>query len=217
MKTTRIVVIGAEHIGAALLPPLCRVLNYRSETYRLGRAMVLVVDPTQAESNMASLRKDFEDIDLAARQTHLDQGNVAELIPEKAVVFCCSPNMATVKVISDHCETLRNVTAIRGGCGFMQGVVQVFVRQKNKSITLPFTNRNHPEVSSPRDDDDPGPQTILTNCFVASVMLNAFHALLLDCIEEFDEEYIDVVSLQARSYNRRLKPSTTASDPCPRP
>jgi len=197
-----IVVIGVERLSAPLLPPLCRVLNDGSEMYRFDRPSVLVVDATQAESAAANLHREFHDIGFAACQAKVTEENVAELTPEGAVVFCCVNNLATVKIISDHCSKLRNVTAIRGGCGFLDGMIQVFARREGKNITLPIANEYHPELDAPKDEDCSGPQLVITNFAVASMMLNAFHAVLTDRIS-YSEAYLDVVSQNVRSFERR--------------
>lgn len=196
------VVIGVEHIGACLLPALCQVLAYGSQIYRFDRASLLIADPIQADSVTSGLRREFESLELAAVQTTLTGEKVAELIPQNSVVFCCTSNLQTVRIVSDHCEKLSDVTAIRGGCDLTDGAIQMFARRKARNVTLPFANPYHPELQKPKADDFDYPQLLITNFAIASLMLNAFHAYLTDQLGQYDEAYLDVTTQRVRSSKR---------------
>jgi hypothetical protein len=207
MKTIHVVVIGVEGIGSALLEPLCRILNYGSKVYRFNKATLLIADPSVTESMAARVRQDFENTELSIQKTAVHEGNVADVIADGTVVFCCVTNLATAKIVSDHCATLKNVTAIRGGCDLSDGLIQVFVRRKGKAVTLPFVNEYHPELANPNDEDGRGPQLVVTHLAVASLMLNTFHAFLIDQLGNYDDVYVDVREQRVRPASRHSHPS----------
>jgi hypothetical protein len=98
------------------------------------------------------------------------------------VVLACTSNHATLKLMSDHVQTLANVTVIAGGCDYLDGAVKLFVRRKGKSLTLPLANHYHPELLKPTDRN-PGelavdetmpaspPKAVVNVNMVAAVML----------------------------------------------
>ena len=118
--------------------------------------------------------------------------NVAELIKPGDHVLLCVDNHATRKLVSDHCETLDNITLVSGGNDGVDppkewgtyGNVQVMICRKGAPITASLA-RFHPEIAAP---DGPlptvhctgmvasTPQILFANLAVASALLNAFFA-----------------------------------------
>ncbi|RLT17430.1 MAG: hypothetical protein DWI28_06185 [Planctomycetota bacterium] len=133
------------------------------------------------------------------------EGNAVRHIEEGDVVLACTRNHATLKLISDHVETLANVTVVAGGCDYLDGAVKFFIRRKGKNLTLPLANHYHPEIQKP-SDRNPGdlaegetmpaspPQAVVNVNMVAAVMLAVLRRLLME--EFFDpcEFYIDAAT-----------------------
>ncbi len=168
--------IGVGGIGCALLPHLCRYLNYGSPSPGAGdgasgapgpRARVTVVDGdtfearnaarqafgaagNKARVKAAELAREFHALSLRAEPEFIHEANAASIIGEADVVFLAVDNHRTRKVVSDHCRTLRNVVLISGGNDLTDGNVQVYVRREGQDVTLPLT-RFHPEIADPRD------------------------------------------------------------------
>lgn len=133
---------------------------------------------------------------------YLVPANAGRIIEEGDVVLACTRNTATLKLISDHVETLANVTVVAGGCDYLDGAVKFFVRRKGKSLTLPLANHYHPELLKPTDRN-PGelavdetmpaspPQAIVNVNMVAAVMLAALRRLMMDDFFDPCEFYIE--------------------------
>ena len=113
-------------------------------------------------------------------------GNIADLIADHEIVLVSVNNCASLKLISDHGEKLKNVAIIAGRCDWTQGVVNVFLRRNGKNLTPPLANRYHPDILEPKDRN-PGelsqterklanhePISIVTTNMVASLMLVLF-------------------------------------------
>ena len=167
-------VIGVGGIGCALLPHLCRYLNYGSPYPGDGdggapgpRARVTLVDGddfeernaarqafgaagNKARVKAAELAREFEALSLRSVPEYIHEGNAASLIGEGDVVFLAVDNHRTRKVVSDHCHTLRSAVLISGGNDLTDGNVQVYERRDGRDVTLPLT-QFHPEIAEPRD------------------------------------------------------------------
>lgn len=114
----------------------------------------------------------------------------------------CTRNTATLKLISDHVETLANVTVVAGGCDYLDGAVKFFVRRRGKSLTLPLANHYHQELLKPTDRN-PGevavdetmpesPSKAIVNInMVAAVMLAVLRRLLTEDFFDPCEFYIE--------------------------
>ena len=225
-------VIGAGGIGGALLPVLCRVLNYGTAAFEFADVEIGVVDGdkfeisnaqrqafpelgNKADVTVAELEEDFNNLFIRSMPFYVNQDNIGRIIEEGQVVFACVDNHATRKLISDHCETLKNVTVISGGNDYSDGNIQVFIRRDGKNVTLPLANKYHPEIQEPNDEnpsdlaDREGclelapsdPQLLIANFAIASLMLNAFHALVINKLD-YDEVYKDIITNNASAKKR---------------
>ncbi|MCX6809728.1 MAG: hypothetical protein NTZ65_03215 [Candidatus Berkelbacteria bacterium] len=115
---------------------------------------------------------------------------------------------------SDHCRKhLDNVVLISGGNELTHGNVQIYVRQNGKDLTLPLDNKYHDEIKNP-DDHNPAdagceelvqsePQLIITNNFVATMMLCLFYSVVICGNDPGDEIYCDVLTCNARAETQR--------------
>lgn len=124
---------------------------------------------------------------------YVGRENLSRLIREGDIVFLCVDNHPTRRLISEHCETLPNVTLFSGGNDGVEppdrrgtyGNVQAFIREQGESRTMPIT-RLHPEIRNATGDLPGGPncgqlalsspQILMANLAVASHLLNAFFA-----------------------------------------
>lgn len=213
MKKLHVKVIGAGGIGTCLLPNLCRLLSYGSSIYRFDDADVAIIDGDQYEEgnrphqhfcklgNKADvttecLKEDFPNLVLTANPTYIDQGNIGTLISDGDIVFLCVDNHKTRNLVGHFCEKeLKNVVLISGGNAFIDGNVQVYVKQDGQDQTSPL-DRYHPEIAFPQDRH-PGepvqregclkqrlydPQSLIANNMAAALMLNAFHGWLVESL-----------------------------------
>ena len=97
---------------------------------------------------------------------YLGEGRGEKVLPvngivgDKAVVFLCVDNHKSRKLMSDHCDSLPNVSLISGSNdGESLGFVQVHIRRNGRDITPPISFQ-HPEIASP---DDTSPEDRLRN------------------------------------------------------
>jgi hypothetical protein len=200
----QIVVIGIDHVGAIFVPQICQLLTSGREPYLLNQPLLTLVASHGVEVLADKCRSQFGQLEIAPRQTAVTPESAPELVLEDAVVFCCDQSRATARVISDHCSTLRNVTAIRCGCGGDNGAIHVFVRRNGENITPPFVNDFHANLAAPSDDGLER-QFIVTNVAVASLMLNALHGLLIGRLGEYDEAYVNVTEQTVRRVKLPVK------------
>lgn len=163
-------VIGSGGIGLALLPHLCRVLNYGSTVYQFDFAELTLVDGdsyeernrdrqqfsnigNKAEVTVENLKKEFENVDFFSKSFYITKDNIGDVIVENDLVFSCVDNHATRKLISQHCRGLKNVTVISGGNNMIDGNVQVYIRQDGQDLTLPLDSDFHKEIQNPNDEN----------------------------------------------------------------
>jgi len=138
--------------------------------------------------------------------------NVAEIIKSGDCVFLCVDNHATRKLVSDHCQTLRDVVLISGGNdGVDEGLrgtygnVQVYLREEWDDLTAPLT-QFHPEIASPQDKAPHEmdclelaaagiPQITMVNMTVAAWMVNSLMRLMMPVEGErmWDEVCFDII------------------------
>ncbi|MBI4796495.1 MAG: ThiF family adenylyltransferase, partial [Deltaproteobacteria bacterium] len=194
--------IGIGGIGCALLPFLCRYLQYSGEKARItlidGDRFERVNASRQAfgrlgnkaEVKAQELAQEFENLSLRAAPEFVTLENVSRLIREGDVIFLMVDNHASRKLVSDHAATLPEVTLISGGNDFVDGNVQVYLRREGRDLT-PSLSRYHPEIAQPQDRNPAelsceelmaagAPQLLFTNLMVASMMLNVFYAFTRD-------------------------------------
>lgn len=215
--------IGIGGIGCALLPFLCRYLQYSGQ-----KARVTLVDgdhfersnaPRQAflklgnkaEVKARELAQEFENLSLRAVPEFVTAANLARLLKEGDVVLLMVDNHASRKLVSEHAAGLAAVTLISGGNDFVDGNIQVYRRRQGQDLT-PSLSRYHPEIAHPQDRNPAelsceelmaagAPQLLFTNLMVASMMLNAFYALTQDRLN-YSEVYLDILENLTRPVDR---------------
>ncbi len=215
--------IGIGGIGCALLPFLCRYLQYSG-----GKARVTLIDGdrferanayrqafnrlgNKAEVKAQELAQEFENLSLRATPEFVTEENAARLIRAGEVIFLMVDNHASRKLVSDHAATLPEITLISGGNDFVDGNVQVYVRREGRNLT-PSLSRYHPEIALPQDRHPATlsceelmaagePQLLFTNLMVAALMLNAFYAWSRDRLT-YSEVYLDILENLTRPVTR---------------
>jgi molybdopterin/thiamine biosynthesis adenylyltransferase len=215
--------IGIGGIGCALLPFLCRYLQYAGEPARLtlidGDRFERRNAPRQAFSRLGNkaevkcreLAREFEALALRPVPEYVTEENVARLISETDTVFLMVDNHASRHLVSRHVSTLADLSLISGGNDETDGNVQVYVRQGGQDLT-PSLARYHPEIADPQDRhpaalsceelmEAGAPQLLFANLMVASLMLNAFYALRQGRLT-YSEVYLDLVQNLSRAVSR---------------
>jgi molybdopterin/thiamine biosynthesis adenylyltransferase len=215
--------IGIGGIGCALLPFLCRYLQYSGE-----RARVTLIDGdrfergnatrqafsglgNKAEVKAEELAREFEAVAFRSRSEYVTEDNVARLIGEGEVVFLMVDNHASRDLVSRHVASLADLSLISGGNDYVDGNVQVYIRQKGLDLT-PSLSRYHPEIANPADRNPAelsceelmaagAPQLLFANLMVASMMLNAFYALREGRLN-YSEVYLDILQNATRAVSR---------------
>jgi len=215
--------IGIGGIGCALLPFLCRYLQYSE-----ARARLTLIDgdrfersnaPRQAFSRLGNkaevkameLAREYDMLSLRAVPEYVTEENLARLIGTGEVVFLMVDNHASRKLVSNHAATLADLTLISGGNDYEDGNVQIYVRQEGRDLT-PSLTRYHPEIAHPQDQNPAtmscedlmaagAPQLLFANLMVASVMLNAFYAIRQGRLD-YSEVYLDIAQNASRAVSR---------------
>ncbi len=227
--------IGVGGIGCALAPFLARYLH--SERKGTGEEVrITLVDGDTFESKNAGrqsfealgnkakvkateLARNFPDLSFRAIPEFVTAENLTHVIRPGDLVFLAVDNHATRRLVSRRCEELSDVVLISGGNDFIDGNVQVYVRQDGRDITLPLT-RFHPEIAEPKDKSPAemsceelaaaaAPQLLFMNLTIASAMLNAFYAWRSARLR-YGEVYLDIVEGKAQPVAR--VPSDGGSD-----
>ena len=163
-----------------------------------------------------------ERVAFRALPQYVTASNIQSLVGERDIVFLCVDNHATRKLVSDHCEGLRDVVLISGGNDAVEegktgtfGNVQIFckVDGQRKTNTL---SQFHPEISEP-EDHLPGensdescavlvkrvPQLAFTNLAVASEMLNTLMTWATGKLT-YEELYLDILNAKRVPISRVL-------------
>jgi len=215
--------IGIGGIGCALLPFLCRYLQYSGEGARLtlidgdrferGNAARQAFSGlgNKAEVKSRELAREFQAVAFRSMPEYVTEDNVARLIGEGEVVFLMVDNHASRHLVSLHAASLSDLTLISGGNDYEDGNVQVYVRQGGLDLT-PSLARYHPEIAAPQDRNPAAlsceelmeagaPQLLFANLMVASLMLNAFYALRQGRLN-YSEVYLDIVPNLSRAVSR---------------
>jgi molybdopterin/thiamine biosynthesis adenylyltransferase len=215
--------IGIGGIGCALLPFLCRYLQYSGEPARVtlidgdrferGNAARQAFSGlgNKAEVKAGELAREYEAVAFRSRPEYVTEDNVARLIGEGEVVFLMVDNHASRLLVSRHVSTLVDLSLISGGNDYEDGNVQVYIRQAGLDLT-PSLARYHPEIAAPQDRNPAAlsceelmaagaPQLLFANLMVASLMLNAFYALRQGGLN-YSEVYLDIVQNASRAVSR---------------
>ena len=215
--------IGIGGIGCALLPFLCRYLQYSGE-----RARVTLIDGdrfergnaarqafsglgNKAEVKSRELAREYEAVAFRSRPEYVTEDNVARLIGAGEVVFLMVDNHASRHLVSRHVASLADLSLISGGNDYEDGNVQVYIRQGGLDLT-PSLARYHPEIATPGDRNPAelsceelmaagAPQLLFANLMVASLMLNAFYALREGRLN-YSEVYLDILQNATRAVSR---------------
>ncbi len=215
--------IGIGGIGCALLPFLCRFLQYSGQPARLT-----LIDGDRFERSNASrqafprlgnkaevkageLAPEFESLSFRAVPEYVTDENVTRLVAEGDVVFLMVDNHATRRLLSQHAAGLQDLTLISGGNDYEDGNVQIYRRRDGADLT-PSLTRYHPEIAHPRDRNPAElsceelmaagvPQLLFANLTVATLMLNAFYALHKGTLD-YSEVYLDIVANLTRPVGR---------------
>ena len=215
--------IGIGGIGCALLPFLCRYLQYSGEPAR-----VTLIDGDRFERSNAArqafsglgnkaevksreLAREFETVAFRSKPEYVTEDNVARLIGEGEVVFLMVDNHASRHLVSRHVSSLADLSLISGGNDYEDGNVQVYIRQGGLDLT-PSLARYHPEIAAPQDRNPAelsceelmaagAPQLLFANLMVASLMLNAFYALRQGGLN-YSEVYLDILQNASRAVSR---------------
>lgn len=239
-RTINVKVIGCGGIGGALLPILCRYLD---TNHQYSEVSVTLIDGDSYEPHNASrqvftkmtnkamesaelLSNQFRRIKFFAVPQYLTAHNIVGIGPDGKpiigdgdVIFSCVDNHAARKIISDRCESLKEIVAISGGNGYTDGNIQVHIRKDGKNLTLPIANEFHNEIRNPTDEN-PGdkppapscgcqaqapsaPQLLITNNLVAAAMLNCFYQQQEGGVD-YDEVYLDVRTNAQRPVRRMM-------------
>ena len=224
-KTSEIKAIGIGGIGCALLPFLCRYLQYSA-----GRTRLTLIDgdyfqqanaPRQAFSRLGNkaevkareLAREFEGISLRAVPEYVSAANLHHLIREGDIVFLMVDNYASRHLVDGYAAALQDLTLISGGNDYEDGNVQIYLRRAGRDLT-PSLGRYHPEIAQPGDRNPAelsceelmatgAPQLLFTNLMVASLMLNAFYTLGQGS-PDYGEVYLDIRQNLCRPVARPL-------------
>lgn len=194
-RKQRITIIGSGQMAKCLIHPLLWHLDSLPDL----DAEIRAVDGDEAK--VSNLIEEAEG-QVVPVPEYLVQSNAGRLIMEGDVVLTGTRNTATLKLISDHVETLANVTVIAGGCDYLNGAVKFFVRRKGKSLTLPLANHYHPELLKPTDRNpgelavdetmpESSPKAVVNVNMVAAVMLAVLRRLLTEEFPDPCEFYIE--------------------------
>lgn len=201
----RINLVGCGAIARWLLRPLLAYLHEHEGT--TFEVTAIDGEGDKARRLPEDVLVEFPSTPVKVIPEYLVLGNIADHIRGSDFVFACVDNAATIKLISDHAITLRDVTAISGTCGWCDGVTQLHVRRNHKNLTPPFANKYHPEILAPQSpnpgDLPPGERVPITSepvCIAASnmtaaLMVALFHRVLKGnfgkTMPEFGEYYLD--------------------------
>ncbi len=149
---------------------------------------------------------------------YITEHNINEIIKDEDIIFICVDNHSTRKLINDFAEEkLSNSIIISGGNDFTDGNVQLFIKKDGIKITPSLTDY-HEEIKNP-DDKNPSqmgceelvksgtPQLLFSNITAAINMAWMFYNIIENKnIESMPNEvYFDGITLNAKSYVRKLK------------
>ena len=151
---------------------------------------------------------------------YVTEKNIKTVVRNGDVVFMAVDNYKTRKLVSEHCEKLKDVVLFSGGNDGVEdgqdgtvGNVQIYEKRNGKRLKNPMT-RFHPEIENPADKapfemsceelaQSSAPQLLFTNLAVASAMLNAFYSWLHHELE-YEEAYLDIVAGRVQPSQREL-------------
>jgi len=223
----KIVIIGLGGVGSILCDNLSRYLNYSDinasvslidgdyyETKNNERqTFIRLGDKAAVKSAEMSLK--FNKVTFQDFNEFINEDNVSSLILEDSIVFICVDNHISRKIISDHCQTLNNITVISGGNEYTDGNVQLYQRKGGVNVTASLTEY-HPEIEYPEDQSPEDmsceelshsePQLLFTNLTVATIMCWMFYAIHKEKdVTKHGEVYFDISSMATLAKIRNSK------------
>lgn len=219
----KVKIIGIGGIGCALLPTLLRYLHYNKKQVRVTLIDGDVYETKnrerqifhrvgkKAEVAAERLTEEFPDLELRFKPEYITPESAEYLLEDGDAIFLCVDNHKTRSFVSEHCRDFDNVILISGGNDYVDGNIQLQIRQNGKELTLPIANKYHAEILDPQDRSpheigcdemvESVPQLIITNNFIAALMLNAFYTCLQQKIC-YDEVYADITTNNCRAVDR---------------
>lgn len=230
MRMLDVKFIGLGGIGSILCEKICRFITYSKD---LSANIMLVDGDTYEVKNLErqefsklgpkakikenDLYRKFKSKNLLIqnRDMYVNSSNIKDLIKENDIVFLSVDNHNTRKLVSDHCGTLENVTLISGGNDYVDGNVQLYVRQDNEDLT-PNLGSYHPEIMLPEDSSPEDasceelqrsePQLYFTNLTVATIMCWMFYNVIIrNYVDENSEVYFDIEQMKVDPKIRKVK------------
>jgi len=222
----RIVVIGLGGTGSCLVRPLMRYLNYSKkfngeiilvdgDLFELKNLERQEFDPNlplnKAENWAIRLQEKFNELNISVRTDYVTDVNAAEIIIDGSLIMSCVDNHSTRKLLQDFCLKVDNCCLISSGNDFIDGNVQVFVRQNKKNIT-PKIYDYHEEIKYPEDKNpeemsceelaESEPQLLFANFMSAALMISSFYCVFNG--HSFKPEvYFDIAAQAAVSRDRK--------------
>ncbi len=227
MNNLNIVIIGLGGIGSILISRLSRFLNFSKDL----NCNILLVDGDyyeaknyerqefnriggKAEIQYTELVVKFPSIIYDYQNVFINKNNVHEIIMEGSIVFLCLDNHKSRNVVSNYCNTLKDITVISGGNDFTDGNVQIYVKQGGKELTSDLC-AYHPEIALPMDKSpeemscqelsESAPQLYFANLGAATIMCWAFYNVVIKNNVNVSEVYFDIVSMTSLSKIRKVK------------
>jgi len=200
--TNNIKVIGLGGIGSIFIDKLSRYVSF-GETSKTKFNITLVDGDhyenknyerqefiylkNKAFSKMEDLNGKFnQDTISLAIDKYVNESNINTIINDGDTIFLCVDNHATRKLVSDYVKTLNNCILISGGNDYIDGNVQVYIRDDGKDIT-PSLTEYHSEIDNPTDEhpedmsceelSNSAPQLYFSNLTVATIMCWVLYSL----------------------------------------
>jgi molybdopterin/thiamine biosynthesis adenylyltransferase len=238
-------ILGVGGVGGAVLEPVLRYFTY---SHRQGEMLdVTLVDgdeyeaknlvrqamseddigTNKAQAAFDKLSKTFGMLDIQVFPQYLTSDNIAGQVHDGDVVLMSFDNFKSKKMVADHCATLDNVILISGGNEWIDGNVQIYIRENGVALTANLPDY-HPEIEFPKDKspDEIGcaeamvsaPQLLAMNLTVAAFMFNSMYFVLnredddeLKDRQLYGEVYVDIAENKARPCVRNPRPAATTS------
>ena len=100
----------------------------------------------KAEVKARELAREYEALAFRSKPEYVTADNVARLIGEGEVVFLMVDNHASRHLVSRHASFIADLSLISGGSDYVDGNVQVYIRQGGRDLTpsLTATTRRSP-------------------------------------------------------------------------
>lgn len=230
-KEVSIKIIGLGGIGSYLCDPLFRYLNSKDD-YRIFATLIdgdtyepknydrqnfLNSDVPKSVQKKNELQQTFPKIYFDSINEYINNRNVPELLEEKDFIFLCVDNHKSRKIVSDYVETLDNSILISGGNDYIDGNVQIFIKE-NGQKKLPSLIDYHPEISNANDKSpeemsceelqNSDPQLIFSNLFASTIMVSMFYNIFenfVGSISNASEVYFDITQMSVSPRTRKVK------------